>query len=116
MRPVNRPLCGRWCVGKVFLAGVGFALVGEDDAPEVVVGLVGLAADAVVVVVQEGDFHDPAVFRVDGDGLGGHFEEDVEFVQELDEVFADGGAEGVCLAVFSGKVKRMQKSGFLQAD
>lgn len=36
--------------------------------------------------------------------LADHFEEDVEFVQELDEVFADGGAEGVCLAVFVGAV------------
>lgn len=36
--------------------------------------------------------------------LAGHFEEDVEFVQELDEVFADGGAEGVCPAVFVGAV------------
>ena len=45
-------------IGEVFLADVGLFLESEDEAGGVFVDFVDLAADAVVVVVQEGDFHD----------------------------------------------------------
>lgn len=56
------------------------------------------------MIVDEGDFADFGVAGVEGDGLRNHFEEDVEFVQESNHVFADGGAEGGGPAVFVGAV------------
>ena len=56
------------------------------------------------MVVDEGDFADLVVAGVEGNGFRYHFEEDVELVQESDHIFADGGAEGGCPAVFVGTV------------
>lgn len=80
-------------------------LEGEDEVGGVVGLFVDFACEEVVEVVQEWDVEEFPSWCCDRDVLRLNLEEVVGVGEELDHVFADGGADGGGPVVFIGAVR-----------
>lgn len=92
-------------LGIVSFALFGFLLEGEDEVGGVVGLFVDFACEEVVEVVQEWDVEKVPVRCGDRDVHRLDFEEGVGVGEELEHVFADGGADGGGPVVFVGAVR-----------
>ena len=90
---------------EVELALFGGFLEGEDEVGGVVGLFVDFAGEEVVEVVQEWDVEELSGWCCDRDILRLNLEEVVGVGEELDHVFADGGADGGGPMVFVGAVR-----------
>lgn len=86
------------------MAGGGFFLEGEDEVGGVVRLFVDFAGKEVVEVVQEWDVEEVSVRGGDRNVYRLYLEEGVGVLEELEHVFADGGADGGGPVVFVGAV------------
>ena len=90
---------------EVELALFGGFLEGEDEVGGVVGLFVDFAGEEVVEVVQEWDVEEVSCWCCDRDVLRLYLEEVVGVGEELEHVFADGGADGGGPVVFVGAVR-----------
>lgn len=89
---------------EVKFALFGFLLEGEDEVGGVVGLFVDFAGEEVVEVVQEWDVEEMPGWCGDRDIHRLDLEEGVGVGEELEHVFADGGADGGGPVVFVGAV------------
>ena len=90
---------------EVNFALFGVLLEGEEEVGGVVGLFVDFAGEEVVEVVQEWDVEELSGWCCDRDILRLYLEEVVGVGEELEHVFADGGADGGGPVVFVGAVR-----------